>query len=155
MECTEVLITEFDEEDEDNQLLTDFCNKQTRSDNTFTTIKNSNATRWNSVLTMFNSFIKNFGTSLLLIFNLSLPYLKRCYNLAHINKKFNIFLDTINNCLASMKQYDLILSDTEETLAKDFVKILETFEKATDVMQGDTYPTLNLAVFCYMDIKEK
>lgn len=97
MECTEVLITEFDEENED----------------------------------------KNFP------------------DLAHTNRKFYIFPDAINTCLASMKRYDLILSDTEQTLAMDFVKVLETFEKATDVMQGDKYPTLNLAVFCYEDIKAR
>lgn len=64
LESTEVLITEFDEEDEydeDNQVLVNFCNNQIRRSTNYTTIKNSNATRWNSVLTLFNSFIKNIG----------------------------------------------------------------------------------------------
>lgn len=68
LESEEVLITNFSEEDEDNELLADFCNNQTRRCTNFTTIKNSNATRWNSVLTMFNSFIKNIGECLLYLF---------------------------------------------------------------------------------------
>lgn len=72
LECTEVLISEFDEDDDDNQLLADFCNKQTRTDTTFTTIKNSNATRWNSVKTMFSSVIKNGGKFLLADFTVTL-----------------------------------------------------------------------------------
>lgn len=52
-----------------------------------------------------------------------------------------------------MKNYDLILSDDDLTLASDFVKILKNFEKATDLLQGVTYPSQNLAVFCYVDIK--
>lgn len=54
-----------------------------------------------------------------------------------------------------MKRYDLILSDTELVLAQEFVKVLQVFEKATDLMQGDSYPSLNLAVFCYVDIKAR
>lgn len=54
-----------------------------------------------------------------------------------------------------MKRYEIILSDTELTLATDFVKALAIFEKATDVMQGDSYPSLNLAVFCYVDIRSR
>lgn len=49
----------------------------------------------------------------------------------------------------------MILSDTELALAADFVKVLAVFEKATDVMQGDSYPSLNLAVFCYVDIRSR
>ncbi|XP_037029353.1 uncharacterized protein LOC119069409 [Bradysia coprophila] len=61
--------------------------------------------------------------------------------------------DTINNYLGSIRRYDQVFSDTELKLAKDFVKVLEVFEKATDVMQGISYPSLNISVFCYVDIK--
>jgi len=60
--------------------------------------------------------------------------------------------DNINNCLALLKRYDIILSDTELTLCSDLIKVLHVFEKATDILQGDSYPSLNLASLCYVDI---
>lgn len=61
LETTDVIITDFDVEEVDVEMLNRFCNDQVRSSTQYTTIKNSNATRWNSVLTMFNSFKKNCG----------------------------------------------------------------------------------------------
>lgn len=52
-----------------------------------------------------------------------------------------------------MKNYDLILSDDDLALATDFVKVLKVFEKSTDLLQGTSYPTQNLSVFCYMEIQ--
>lgn len=54
-----------------------------------------------------------------------------------------------------MKKFELILSDTELKLCSDFVVVLKIFEKATDVLQGERYPTLNLATFCYLEIKDR
>lgn len=63
-----------------------------------------------------------------------------------------LFIDNINNCLASIKKYDKILSDTELKLCADFITVLQVFEKATDVLQGDEYPTLNLTA---VEIKDR
>lgn len=63
LETSNVVVSDFDVEEEDVEMLTKFCNDQVRSDTRYTTIKNSNATRWNAVLTMFRSFLKNAGTN--------------------------------------------------------------------------------------------
>lgn len=143
MESTDVHISDFDVEEDDKEMLTQFCNEQVRTDTQYTTNKNSNATRWNSVLTMFNSFAKNIG-------NPSFLSSKCVYKIDHI-----LFVDNVNNCLGSIKKYDMALSITEEKLCSDFITVLQVFEKATDLLQGDLYPTLNLAVLCYVEIKDR
>lgn len=42
--------------------------------------------------------------------------------------------------------------DDDFKLCTNFIKILEVFEKATDLLQGD-YPTLNLALIVHVDMK--
>ncbi|KAJ6639275.1 E3 SUMO-protein ligase ZBED1, partial [Pseudolycoriella hygida] len=130
LETTEVLISDFDIDDDDVDLITRFCNDQRRSNTTFTTTKNSNATRWNSVLTMFNSFDKN--------------------------------IDVVNNCLWNIKPtkrhksyHHLIISDEEHRTIKEFIEILQIFEKATDMFQGSNYPTLNMTMIFYIETKDR
>lgn len=54
-----------------------------------------------------------------------------------------------------MKLYDLILSAGEGNLCSDFIEVLQIFEKATDLLQGESYPSLNLALVCYVHIKKR
>lgn len=61
LESTDVNISHFDVEEEDREITARFCNDQVRTSTQYTTIKNSNDTRWNSILTMFKSFEKNIG----------------------------------------------------------------------------------------------
>ena len=63
--------------------------------------------------------------------------------------------DVVNRCLEINKNYDDILSDTDLELCNDLIKVLSIFEKATDMLQGDKYPTQNLALLIYVDIKHK
>ncbi|KAJ6639669.1 hypothetical protein Bhyg_12416 [Pseudolycoriella hygida] len=63
--------------------------------------------------------------------------------------------DVINNCLERIKNYDLILTDSEHKVVKEFIKILDVFGKATDVFQGSKYPTLNLTMIFHVEIKDK
>ncbi|KAJ6642307.1 E3 SUMO-protein ligase ZBED1, partial [Pseudolycoriella hygida] len=130
LETTEVLISDFDIDDDDVDLITRFCNDQRRSNTTFTTTKNSNTTRWNSVLTMFNSFDKN--------------------------------IDVVNNCLWNIKPtkrhksyHHLIISDEEHRTIKEFIEILQIFEKATDMFQGSNYPTMNMTMIFYIETKDR
>ncbi|XP_037041774.1 uncharacterized protein LOC119078377 [Bradysia coprophila] len=39
-------------------------------------------------------------------------------------------------------------------MIKEFINILNVFEKATDVFQGSKYPTLNLTIIFYVEIKD-
>lgn len=61
LESTDVNISHFDVEEEDEEMLTRFCNDQVRNSTQYTTVKNSNVTRWNSISTMIKSFEKNIG----------------------------------------------------------------------------------------------
>lgn len=56
------IISNFDDVEEDDiPLLQHFSENQVRRSTNYTSIKNSNPTRWNSVLSMLNSVVKNAG----------------------------------------------------------------------------------------------
>lgn len=87
-----------------------------------TSLKNDNITRWNSTLTMLDSFLKN--------------------------------KTIIELILQRLRKYELILEDDELEKCEEMVSILRIFAKATDFLQGQRYPTMNMVLIILADIEK-
>lgn len=53
-----------------------------------------------------------------------------------------------------VEKKDLHLSAFDKNLLREFVEIFERFEDATDILQGDQYVSISLAVPCYFGLKK-
>ena len=62
LEVSDIEISLFDIEEDDIDMVRNFCDIRSRNDSQYKTLKNSNSTRWNSVLSLLRSFIRNIGT---------------------------------------------------------------------------------------------
>jgi len=59
-------------------------------------------------------------------------------------KRIQLISDNINECLDTLKQQDLILSEEELDDLDDLVSILEPFNEITIFLSGSDYPTFNI-----------
>lgn len=53
-----------------------------------------------------------------------------------------------------IEKQDLLLSSYEKSILRELVEILEPFEDATDMLQGELYNSISLAIPCFLGLKD-
>jgi hypothetical protein len=61
----------------------------------------------------------------------------------------------VEKTLIKYKKYSFLLREDEYEKIEKLLKILSLFEDSIDILQGESYATLNLVILFYLEVKER